>query len=254
MILLLFIKLLFLMLSETFLITNMELILRAKMCKICYSKLTTFNISRNKMFNIYDNYIYINEPKTKSVCYIFYNNKKIDICFKGTSSLNDICFNIDIYPTLFIDNRIRLHNGFLKKYLAMKESIIDNINKITKTETINEISFNGYSAGGAIANIASLDMSNIYKNYTINCYTFGSPRVGNKHFINAYNKCINKSVRVVNRNDIISMVPPPILYIHNHKPIILENNDKLFSLNLYKYFKRKHSIITYIKNLYQLNI
>lgn len=238
------------MIYQTFSLSKFEIITKAKMCKICYSKLTKFNITKNKMLNIYDNYIPIIETKTKSACYIFYNKNQIDICFKGTSTINDICFNFDIYPRIFINEKIRIHNGFLKKYLSMKNNIIKNINQILNENDIKEISFNGHSSGGAIANIASLDMSYIYENMNIKCVTFGAPRVGNKEFIEEYNKRIQKSLRIVNENDIITQVPLPIIYIHNHKPIIINNNSKKeFNINIIDYYKTIHSMTSYIKNL-----
>lgn len=243
---------------ESFSPSRNEIITKAKMCRICYSRLTKFNISRNKMLKMYDDYIYITEPKTKSACYIFYNNKQIDICFKGTSTFNDICFNLDIYPRVFINDSIRIHNGFLKKYLSMKNNIIKNINLILKNNNnkIKEISFNGHSSGGAIANIASLDMSYIYENVNIKCMTFGAPRVGNIDFINAYNSKIKNSLRIVNQNDIITYVPLPIIYTHNHHPFIINHSNYNNHIHIYQnkwniinYFKSIHSITTYIKNL-----
>jgi len=243
-----FLLLAFTLLLNSFTMYKNDLITKAKMCRICYSRLTKFNISRNKMLNIYNNYIYINNTKTNSACYIFYNNHKIDICFKGTSTFNDICLNFDIYPRIFINDSIRLHNGFLKKYLSMKNDIINNINLILIKNDIKELSFNGHSSGGAIANIASLDMSYIYNTMKIKCITFGAPRVGNKHFIENYNKRINESLRIVNKNDIITFVPLPIIYTHNHKPLIIQNKNR-YELNIVSYFTKIHSITTYIKQL-----
>lgn len=247
---------------ESFAPARNEIITKAKMCRICYSRLTKFNITRNKMLNMYDDYIYIIEPKTKSACYIFYNKHQIDICFKGTSTFNDICFNLDIYPRIFINDSIRIHNGFLKKYLSMKNNIIKNINFILneKKYKIREISFNGHSSGGAIANIASLDMSYIYDDLKIKCITFGAPRVGNKNFIEAYNSRIKNSLRVVNQNDIITHVPLPIIYTHIHKPLVINHNNYInnnhinidiykYNWNIINYFKSIHSMTMYIKNL-----
>lgn len=242
----------FILLLNSFSLSRNELLIKAKMCRICYSRLTKFNISRNKMLNIYDNYIYINDTKTKSACYIFYNKRQIDICFKGTSTFNDICLNLDIYPRIFINNSIRLHNGFLTKYLSMKYEIIKNIDSIVNKNDIKEMSFNGHSSGGAIANIASLDMSYIYNDIKIKCVTFGAPRVGNTHFIETYNKRIKESLRIVNNNDIITYVPLPIIYIHNHKPMIINNTSNTsnnLEWNLIKYLKNVHSITTYINHL-----
>ena len=58
------------------------LIINAKLCKITYSRTAKFNISRNKMLNVYTNYSLINETSTRSICYIFNNNKMI-FYFKG---------------------------------------------------------------------------------------------------------------------------------------------------------------------------
>ena len=232
-----------------FIINKTDMIVKAKLCRICYSKTTKFNISKNKMFNIYDRYIYINKKATKSVCYIFYNKHQIDVCFKGTSTLTDICFNLDIYPKIFIDDKIRIHTGFLNKYLSLKDDIKFNVDKIIKTNEIKQLSFNGYSAGGAIANIASLEFSYIY-NIPINCITFGAPRVGNIHFIDKYNSRNITSLRIINKNDIIPSILPPIIYRHIHNPLIIENKYNYWSLNIYSFFRYAHSIITYIKNLY----
>ena len=132
----------------------------------------------------------------------------------------------------------------------MKNNIIKNVNFIINDNknNIKEISFNGHSSGGAIANIASLDMSYIYDNMKIKCVTFGAPRVGNNDFINAYNSRIKNSLRIVNKNDIITHVPLPIIYKHNHKPMII-NYSHNFQLNIINYFKSIHSITTYIKHL-----
>ncbi len=199
---------------------------------------------------IYKKNILINNTKTKSICYIYHNDKEIEIYFKGTSTLKDYLYNMDIYPRLFIDKEIRVHNGFLKKYLSLKDDIIKNINKIIKDTEIREISLNGHSAGGAIANIASLDLSYIYENITLNCITFGSPKVGNIYFKKKYNKKISNSIRIVNNNDIIPLIPPSIIYTEIHEGLILENKNKK-SLNFFEY---THSIKSYIKNLLLLKI
>lgn len=239
---------------QDFNITKNELVTKAKICRICYGNLNKYNIIRIQTLHIYTNYFYITDPKTKSACYIFYNNNQIDVCFKGTSTFNDICLNFDIYPRRFINNNIRIHNGFLKKYISMKKEIIKTINIILQDtkNNITEISFNGHSAGGAIANIASLDLSYIYNNLMIKCITFGAPRVGNKNFIDEYNKRIKKSIRIVNENDIITHVPFPIIYTHIHKPIKLVNTNTTivnFNWNIVSYFKSVHSIINYIRHL-----
>lgn len=253
-----------------------ELILKAKLCKICYCNNHTFNIKRNKMLNIYDNYTYLNDTNNKSFCYIFYNKNKIDICFKGTSNINDFYSNLQICPSNYFNNtNIQIHNGFLSKYLSLKNSIISIINTIDINDNDSkqiEISFNGHSSGGGIATIAALDFSYIYDNYNIKCYTFGAPIIGNSYFINEFNKRINKnknrnnSYRIINEYDII-----PYLNLYENTDINDMNKDinkdntyheqeiKLKNVkrtplvkiikNIYEYLKTIHGITRYIKNL-----
>jgi len=210
------------------------------------------------MLNIYDNYTYLNDTNNRSFCYIFYNKEKIDICFKGTSNINDIYTNMDICPkSLFNDSKIKIHKGFLKKYLFLKNKILNIIKENENNK--KEITFSGHSSGGSIATIAALDYSINNKNRIIKCYTFGAPIIGNSYFIKELNKNINNSYRIINEFDII-----PYLNIYeNHiemnrnekeKEIKLKNTKitPLISIikNIYEYLKITHGISKYIKNLY----
>jgi len=236
-----------------------EIFKKAKICRLTYMD-DILKIKKDKL-NMYNNYYLINDNKSITLCYIFYNKKNIDIYFRGTSThINEIFININVFPSQYINNNIYIHSGFLNKYLSIKHKIIDKIDKIIKNNDIKEISFNGHSSGGAIANIASLDLSDKYKNKIIKCYTFGSPNVGNNNFLKEYNKRINISLRIVNKNDIIQYLPP-ILYDKdvNKKIILIEDKKrekplKDILLNLYNYIKSNHAISSYIKNLKRLNI
>jgi hypothetical protein len=261
--------------GNTYKINNIlknELIIKAKLCKICYSRTGRFNISRNKMLYIYDNYLLINETSTRSISYIFYNKNQIDICFKGTSNIRDNYFNFNICPKTFESPEIKIHNGFLSKYLSIRDKMMEHIKDIMARGDINKITCNGHSSGGAMATIAVIDIydnilrveGNEGRDMTIECVTFGSPRVGNSGFISKYNECVNNSVRIVNWNDIIQFVPPPIpyLYRHIHKPLLLNecrkinlwNEVKYISyMNIYRYLKKSHGITGYIKNIINCN-
>jgi len=235
------------------------LIINAKLCKITYSRTAKFNISRSKMLNVYNNYSLINETSTRSICYIFNNNKEIDVCFKGTSNIMDIYYNFNVCQNSYINNKIKVHNGFLSKYLSIKEKIIEKINEILKINDIKTITFNGHSSGGAMATIASLDIRNKINrsDMIINCITFGCPRVGNLEFIKEYNRNINKSLRVVMMEDIIQYVPFTTDYYHVHNETLLKGktafNISKFIEDIYGYFKIQHGITNYIKSLINFN-
>ncbi len=199
-----------------------NILFHAKLCKI------TYNDKNNKFI-------------------IIHKNNTLNICFRGTK--NDFYLNLNIIPRSFIRNDMKFHRGFLCKYLSIRDIIINKTHDIITNNKIEEIYISGHSSGGAIANIASLDLYYLYPKIRINTITFGSPRVANEAFINEYNKNIANSIRIVNNNDIIQYLPLPIIYHHIHKPYILSNKNKKINLNLIKIIKENHGINTYLKNL-----
>ena len=66
--------------------------------------------------------------------------------------------------------------------------------------------FTGHSLGDALATLAAFRYENAR-----GTYTFGSPRVGDKIFKNAFH---TRTYRFVNNCDIITRMPPPVLYKH----------------------------------------
>jgi predicted lipase len=216
----LFFILLLLLQIRAFNINN--IIYHAKLCKLTYNNNNTFIIHRK--------------------------NNTLNICFRGTKNMNDFYLNLNIIPQSFIKKEIKVHKGFLYKYLTIRDLIINKTKEIISNNNIEDIYISGHSSGGAIANIASLDLYYLYPNIRINSITFGSPRMANKAFINEYNKYINNSIRIVNNNDIIQYLPIPIIYHHIHKPLILLDNVKKINI------KYNHGINTYIKNLIIFNI
>jgi predicted lipase len=256
---------------------NKNIIIKSKLCNLCYTRPVYFNNSKKRLLKTYNNCIYINEKNNfnckninnfnckninnfnckninnfnNTKCIIFFNNETIDICFRGTVNYFNIYSNMQICLTNY--NNIQIHNGFLDQYLQIKQELFTNIDNIIKNNNIKNISLSGHSSGGAIANIASIDFCKKYINTKITCVTFGSPKVGNNNFVKEYNKYVKDSYRIVNKNDIIEHLPLPFLYKHIHEPIYLEENKKItindILVNIYKYFRDKHLLITYIKNL-----
>lgn len=196
-----------------------RLIYTAKLCK--YSYKTSLN-----------NYL------------IIHHNKTLDICFRGTKNLNDIYINLNIFPKSFLRDDIKVHRGFLYKYLSIRNSIINETNNIISKHKINDIYISGHSSGGALATIASLDFYYLYPEQIIKTITFGSPKIVNKAFAEEYKRCINNSIRIINKNDIIPYLPilPKNIYQHIEEPLILNNKN---ILRIYD----NHATKSYIRNL-----
>ena len=179
---------------------------------------------------------------------IIKNNKTIDISFSGTKNMNDIILNFNVIPKSFLKKEMKVHKGFLYKYLLIRDLIVNKTHEILMNNNIEDIYISGHSSGGAIANIASLDLYYLYPNIRINTITFGSPKLENKAFIEEYNKNIINSIIIVNKNDIIQYLPLPIIYHHIHKQFILNDNNKK------KDILNNHNINSYIRNLIIFNI
>ncbi|KAK9083050.1 hypothetical protein Scep_029521 [Stephania cephalantha] len=112
----------------------------------------------------------------------------------------------------------------------------------------------GHSLGGALATLLALELSSSlmarHGAIFVTMYNFGSPRVGNKRFVEIYNKiyelnttfscyCYKQKVkdswRIVNHRDIIPTVPRLMGYCHVARPVYLaagELRDALKNMEL----------------------
>jgi hypothetical protein len=50
----------------------------------------------------------------------------------------------------------------------------------------------------------------------VQCYTFGSPRVGNLAYCRTYNETVPNSYRIVSDGDIVTSIPPKMVIMYKH--------------------------------------
>jgi|SaaInlV_165m_DNA_3_1040750.scaffolds.fasta_scaffold07371_4 triacylglycerol lipase len=206
-------------------ITN-ELILDiAYLCKLSY--LTQEEI--NSIFN--DNIKYGNlkrhckdtpiyhDSNNRNDCEVYtviYKDNLI-IVFRGTESLTDVQSDLNICKNeLQIKNTTKVpkvHTGFLKQLLSVDESLKKIIKDFKTKYPDGNLITCGHSLGGGIASIAALKYTSNLEIPTY-CITFGSPRVGNSDFCKEFNNKILSSIRIVNDDDPIPLVPLPCTYTH----------------------------------------
>lgn len=119
----------------------------------------------------------------------------------------------------------RVHRGFKRE--------VDDLWPMLETSLMgNEqpLWFCGHSLGGAMATICAgrCYLSHIESNPR-ELFTFGSPRVGNKRYVN-YVKL--RHYRFVNNNDIVTRVPPAFLgYRHDGMEVYLDHQGRLKQLS-----------------------
>ena len=193
-----------------------------------------YNCSKPQLYESFDGsgndcQVYINNYN-----YLGNNNKKIEvlsICFRGTESYRDVITDLniikdkfEIIPDKSIQTKPKIHGGFLKQFLSIKDNLDIKIYEfVQKKRYYNEkyflnediiLVFSGHSLGGGLATLASLYYSYIFPDAQIDCITFGSPRVGCSLFAKLFNERISNSFRYVNDNDPVPCVPSSFTYEH----------------------------------------
>ena len=157
-----------------------------------------------------------------SQAYWFTNEHDSIIACRGTEphEWNDI--KADAYAVTALAETVgRVHRGF-------KQEVDDLWPRIEKVLTTNTKAqwFTGHSLGGAMATICGgrCKLSSISTNPE-EVHTFGSPRVGNKRYVNHTKLNL---YRWVNNNDIVTRVPPAWMgYRHTGVEKYLDRNGDL---------------------------
>jgi len=93
------------------------------------------------------------------------------------------------------------------------------------SKTTKKIIIGGHSRGGALATLASIDFKLAFPNLHFELVTMGSPRVGNKRFVEEFHKLYpNGSKRFVVRGDPVTMISIKKGFFHVPTEIFLEEN------------------------------
>ncbi len=157
--------------------------------------------------------------------YSFISDTDHVIACRGTepNQWNDVKADINA-QTAVAETIGRVHRGFKKEvddlWPILEKALLDNKKKLW---------FTGHSLGGAMSTIcAGRCLLSHISSSPEQVYTYGSPRVGNKPYIN-YAKL--DYLRWVNNNDIVTRVPPVWLgYRHTGQEMYLDANGKIKKL------------------------
>lgn len=141
------------------------------------------------------------------------------IAARGTTSLMDWMCNARAYQTKFRDatdkpvnkGAVEVHAGFYRQFISLLSQVDAGVQKHLKGGGM--VICVGHSLGGAISTIAALNYGNTYPQQVWHA-SFGSPRVGNKAFKEAYAKCTRLQARLKNEKDPVPASLPPIDYWH----------------------------------------
>ncbi len=197
-------------------------LLFAELSKIAYSpEARTRELAKQLNFNEVVFY-----EKDGSQAYSFINAHDHVIACRGTEphEWNDVKADLNA-ATAVAETVGRVHRGFKKEVDDLWPVLEDALRNNQKT-----LWFTGHSLGGAMATIcAGRCLLAHIQSTPEQIHTFGSPRVGNKRYIN--HTKVNY-LRWVNNNDIVTQVPPVWAgYRHTGTLMYLNAQGKLADLS-----------------------
>jgi len=145
-----------------------------------------------------------NDPKTDTQAFLVTNGEYAVLAFRGTEVTKKMDIKMDAKAFKASVYEGRIHRGFAEAYKSIEIQVL----KAVKSKKIKDLPLyiTGHSLGAAIATVATqyLERDKDLRNQIAACYTFGSPRVGNREF----DRDLKSSVyRVVNTTDIVTVVP-----------------------------------------------
>lgn len=146
------------------------------------------------------------DPKTDTQAFLVSNGEYAVLAFRGTEVTkgSDIKTDARAFKVSVIEGRV--HGGFLGGYNGVREEILTSLKKVSGLP----LYVTGHSLGAALATVATNHLEGEVldgvplRDQIAACYTFGSPRVGNKQFDREFKSAI---YRVVNTTDIVTVVP-----------------------------------------------
>ena len=158
-------------------------------------------------------------------CFVASNTKFAIVAFRGSEArlregdpdprhiIADWLTDLDFLPETW-DQGGEVHRGFKKALDEVWPELEDYISKLQKNN--RKIWITGHSLGAALATLAADRYGNIQ-----GLYTYGSPRVGDEDFKEDFN--VN-AYRFVNNSDIVTKVPPAIMYCHVGEPKYIDSD------------------------------
>ena len=115
-------------------------------------------------------------------------------------------------------------DGFLSAYLSIRNALIAQVKAMTDGHGDDWTMYvTGHSLGGALATIFAYECAELDVGKVI-MYNYGSPRVGNKAFVDEFKRRVDSSWRFSNASDIIPTVPRFLGYRHVDNAMRIEED------------------------------
>jgi hypothetical protein len=150
------------------------------------------------------------DPASGTAGYVVAGDELIAVVFRGTQDQLDWQTNFRL-QFVALQGGVEVHAGFFQAYLTIRDKLFETVKDLI--EKPRPVYLTGHSLGGALAMMATAELSNhddrALRDCIAACYTFGSPKVGNRSFDQFVKVPL---YRVTNGVDIVPFVPPWVGY------------------------------------------
>ena len=152
---------------------------------------------------------WVEDKKTDTQAFVAAGSSHLAVCFRGTSSGKDALMDTRFLKTAAFGGRGRVHRGFNRALDSVWHQLKGAVDALDGAG--RKLFVAGHSLGAALAQLAAHRLA--LGQYPVAAvYAYGSPRVGNPEFRDAYNELLeDKTFLHINNKDIVARVPPRIL-------------------------------------------
>jgi hypothetical protein len=141
--------------------------------------------------------------------------KEIVISIRGSSNVRNWIANLDFVFTSCSDlsTSCKAHSGFKEAWDEVSTAAKAAIATAKTANPTYTVVATGHSLGGAVATLAAAYLRQA--GYSIDLYTYGSPRVGNDYFANFVTSQTGAEYRLTHLDDPVPRLPP-IIFGYRH--------------------------------------
>jgi triacylglycerol lipase len=165
----------------------------------------------------------INERSTDTQCLVQRVGDVLFVVFPGTDSIAD--WQTDLRAAKVEHPRGgKVHAGFKSAWKSVMWAVTDNL--CQRGNSVGDVVVCGHSLGGALAVLCAFELIHLPFIPSVQCYTFGQPRVGNGSFTRYFNANLHdETYRIVNEHDPVPYLPPWLMgYRHAGTEVFLGKN------------------------------
>lgn len=213
--------------------------LASKLAYIDNPMITKVSMTRQLHGNNFTRTRIIENKDTGAHAYVWNSGERSTmVSFRGSHDINDLLsfLNMKKKRLNIRDHSVYIHNGIFNMFESIENDLTDHILNRPKLED-RSITFCGHSMGGAIAMVAAAYYGSLTGDKTtIACHSFGSPKVGDKSFVEWHKKHVDESFNITDKNDIVCSFPFMLGYDTLPRVVISNGSSDLF---------RSHDLDTY---------